>query len=272
MTPPAARLSPPNTDPTPIFELFRGAYATELLTAAVAHFDVFGRLASGPQDEEELRRELGLGQRAASVMLTALRAFGLLQRNDQGQAALTPLAEEHLVAGRPFHVGDYVQLAADNPGVLEIVERLRSGRPAGAAQQAGAAFIYREGIESAMEQEDSARRLTLALAGRARNVAPVLAERLTLAGSECLLDVGGGTGLYSIALLQRHPSLRAIVWDRPEVLKVAAQFAADYAVADRMRLLPGDMFSDPVPLADVMCPNAARWSGAVRRRFRLAAD
>ena len=32
-------------DPTPIFELFRGNYATELLTAAVAHFQLFERLA-----------------------------------------------------------------------------------------------------------------------------------------------------------------------------------------------------------------------------------
>jgi len=31
-------LDVPATDPTPIFELFRGSYATELLTAAVAHF------------------------------------------------------------------------------------------------------------------------------------------------------------------------------------------------------------------------------------------
>jgi hypothetical protein len=33
----------PATDPTPIFELYRGNLASELLTAAVAHFNVFGR-------------------------------------------------------------------------------------------------------------------------------------------------------------------------------------------------------------------------------------
>ena len=35
----------PQIDPTPIFEHFRGSYATELLTAAVTGFDVFNRLA-----------------------------------------------------------------------------------------------------------------------------------------------------------------------------------------------------------------------------------
>ena len=63
--------------------------------------------------------------------------------------------------------------AADSPGVIEMVERLRTNRPAGAAaDEAGAAFIFKEGIESAMEAEESARSLTMALAGRARNVAP----------------------------------------------------------------------------------------------------
>ncbi len=108
-----------------------------------------------------------------------------------------------------------------------MVERLRTNRPAGMKpEEAGAAFIYREGVASAMEKEAEARRLTLALAGRARNVAPVLAERLPLAEARVLLDVGGGTGLFSIACLRKNPELRAIVWDRPEVLKVAAEMAA----------------------------------------------
>ena len=83
-----------------------------------------------------------------------------------------------------------------------------------------------------MEQEASARRLTLALAGRAKNVAPVLAERLNL-NQGTLLDVGGGTGIYSVACLLRNPLLKAIVLDRREVLKVASEFATQYGVADR---------------------------------------
>ena len=44
---------PPTVDPTPIFEIFRGSYATELLTAAVAHFNLFGRLAQEPLTSSE---------------------------------------------------------------------------------------------------------------------------------------------------------------------------------------------------------------------------
>jgi hypothetical protein len=245
----AQPLSSPSTDPTPIFELFRGSYATELLTAAVSHFNVFGLLADRPRTEHELRVTLKLEERPAVVMFTALRAMGLLCRDGRGTLDLSPMAREHLVPGGPFDVGGYIGLAARSPGVREMVNRLRSNHPAtsGPATEEGVAFVYRDGIDSAMEREDSARELTFSLAGRARNVAPVLAERFPLPGCRRLLDVGGGSGLYSIAYLQRHPELTAIIWDRPEVLKVAHELAESHGVADRLECHSGDMFTDPVP-------------------------
>ena len=247
-------LSSPTTNPTPIFEFFRGAYATELLTAAVAHFSVFKILAEQPQTLDELASQLNLASRPANVLITALKAMQLLEQDDQQRLQLTPLALEHLVPGNPFDVSGYVGLAAEAPGVLEMVRRLRTNQPAGAEAPAhpstpakGTAFIYREGVESAMEQTDSARGLTLSLAGRARNVAPKLAEVADLASAHCLLDVGGGSGIYAIACLLQQPNLRAQVWDRPEVLRVAAEFAQQYGVADRLECLPGDMFSDEIP-------------------------
>jgi hypothetical protein len=243
-------LTAPQLDPTSLFEIYRGNYGTELLTAAVAHFRVFAHFADGPVQSDELRRLLGLAERPFTVLLTALRAFGLVIDDGPGAVDLAEQAREHLLPGSPFDVSDYVGLAAESPGVLAMVERLRTNRPAGAGpEQSGAAFIYREGLESAMEQEQQARHLTLALAGRARNVAPVLAERVPLSGARLLLDVGGGTGIYSIAFLQKYPGLRAIVWDRPEVLKVAREMAAAYGVGDRLECRPGDMFADPAPAA-----------------------
>ena len=134
-----------------------------------------------------------------------------------------------------------------------MVERLKTNSPAGADTDSGAAFIYRDGIASAMEAEESARHFTMALAGRARNVAPVLAENVPMGEAKLLVDVGGGTGIYSFALLHRNPHLRAVIVDRPEVLRIAEELAVEYDVADRVEFSPGDMFSDPLPAdADVV--------------------
>ncbi len=243
-------LTAPAIDPTPIFEFFRGSYATELLTAAVAHFNVFGELSQHALTPSELGRTLGLVERPTVVLVTALRAFGLLSTDAQGRLRLTDLAREHLLPGGAFDVGDYIGLAANSPGVLEMVERLRTNRPA--EHGAGVAFIYRDGVRSAMENEAAARHFTLALAGRARNVAPILAENIPLSDARVLVDVAGGSGIYSIALLQKNPHLRAIVLDRPEVLKVAQEMASSQGVVDRLSVVAGDMFRDPIPRADVI--------------------
>lgn len=240
----------PQTDPTTIFEHFRGSHATELLTAAVAHLNVFGILAAGPLGRDDFIARLELSDRAFVVLTTALRAMGLLSVDGAGRFLPTPLAREHLTPGANFDVSAYIGLAAQSPGVLAMVERLRTSRPAGAEPaegEPGTAFIYREGTESAMEREASARFLTLSLAGRARNVAPHLARKYPLDGVKRLLDVGGGSGIYAVAYLEAHPLLRAVVWDRPEVLKVAREMAESFGVADRLETVPGDMFADPVP-------------------------
>ena len=243
----------PPLDPTAIFELFRGGHATELLTASVAHFNVFGQLAEHSLSGEELRARLGLEARPSVVLFTALKAFGLIVADNAGVLSLTDLARHHLVPGAEFDVGDYVGLAAQSPGVLDMVERLRTNTPAGANSDSGAAFIYRDGIASAMEAEESARHFTLALAGRAKNVAPVLAEKVPLDDARLLVDVGGGTGIYSFALLQQNPNLRAVIVDRPEVLRIAEKLASEYGVADRADFLRADMFADPPPAdADVV--------------------
>ncbi|WP_083809208.1 methyltransferase [Pedosphaera parvula] len=258
--PKLSALNPPQYDPSTIFEVYRGMFGSQLLTAAIAHFRVFEQFESGPLSFAALREKLGLELRPATVLVTGLRAFGLLLPADgvafthghEGSFIPSPIALEHLRESSYFDISGYLGLAAQDPGVLAMVERLRTNRPAGLKQdEAGAAFIFRKDLASAMETESAARHLTLSLAGRAKNVAPSLAATVPLSNAQHLLDIGGGSGIYAIACLQKNPHLRATVLDRPEVLKVAAEFAQAYGVTDRLNLQPHDMWSDPFPAADV---------------------
>ena len=203
---PLSTLDLPTTDPTSIFEYYRGNYGAELLTAAVAHFDVFRRLADHAKPWNELQAELGLAERPMVVLLTALRAMKLVDLDAQRQLFLTPMSREHLTGG-PFDVSNYLRLSADSAGVRNMIERLTSNAPSTAAPQDDSTpWIFKEGTNSAMDQESMARHFTLALAGRAKNVAPYLAERIELAEAKLLVDVGGGSGIYAIACLQKYPS------------------------------------------------------------------
>jgi hypothetical protein len=247
MMPALSALTFPAVDSSPIFDHFRGAYATELLAAGAQHFRIFERLAERPLAADELGRTVGLASRPLVVLTTALRAMGLLVVDSAKRFELTPLAREYLLPGQPFYMGDYFSRASTTAGILEMVERLRTNRPADDIEVGGAQYLFREGLDSAMDDDAAARRLTLALAGRAKIVAPALAANVPLPDAKLLVDVGGGSAIYSIALVQKNPHLRAIVWDRPAVLKVAQEMIKAYGVADRMQCVPGDMFTDPAP-------------------------
>ena len=202
-----AMLGFPRSDPTPIFDAFRGNYSTELLTAAVTHFRLFERLKEGPHSFAALRAACGLGERGAHVLVTAMRAMNLLTRNANGELELSEQSREHLIPGTPFDVSGYIGLAADSVGVKEMIERLCTNTPAGAQDQTkGAAFIYREGIESAMESEASARHLTMMLAGRARNCAPALPHPPQVSCSELPLATAFMTLVHTTFVVLRGTS------------------------------------------------------------------
>jgi SAM-dependent methyltransferase len=246
-------LAPPSIDPTPLFDLVRGNFATELLAAAACHFDLFTKLDQRSQTREQLAETLGISLRAVHVLVTAMAAMGTLTMGAEGKLLVTPLGRMHLIPGRTFDMTGYIGLVSQTPGVLEMVARLKSSRPTGSDDPGqGAAFIARDGLTSAMDRDDDARRLTLSLAGRARIVAPALAERMDLAKTTSILDVAGGSGLYSIALLKKFPKLTATVFDREPVLKVAQEFAERHGVSDRLKCVAGDMFRDPWPACDAV--------------------
>ncbi len=60
-----------------------------------------------------------------------------------------------------------------------------------------------------------------------------------------MLDLGGGHGLYSIALCQKNPALNAVVFDLPPVTGATQDFIKKYR-ADRVSVMPGDFFNDPI--------------------------
>ena len=98
-------ISPPPTDPSPLFALFRSNYAMELLVAAVAHFHLFERFDNRAVSYSELKSQLGLTDRAARVFLTGLRSLGLLDATPAGDFLLPEVVRHHLVPGGDFYIG-----------------------------------------------------------------------------------------------------------------------------------------------------------------------
>jgi cyclopropane fatty-acyl-phospholipid synthase-like methyltransferase len=87
------------------------------------------------------------------------------------------------------------------------------------------------------------RAFVLAMHERARGIGSVLPHIVDLRGRRRLLDVGGGPGTYSVALVQQTPGLTATVLDVPGVLEVTRELVDASGFGDRVTLMPGDYLS-----------------------------
>jgi ubiquinone/menaquinone biosynthesis C-methylase UbiE len=74
-----------------------------------------------------------------------------------------------------------------------------------------------------------------------------IAGSLDLRGYGKLLDIGGGSGTYTIAFLRRNPELKAVLFDLKDVIPIAKERFSSEGFVDRVELVAGDFYSDELP-------------------------
>ena len=102
-------------------------------------------------------------------------------------------------------------------------------------------------VDQMGEDPERARRFTRMLYELHEPLSKQLAESLDLSGVTRLMDLGGGSGVVSLALLRRYPDLTSVVVDIPNVCAAGREIAADYPLADRITFHPADFLSDDLP-------------------------
>jgi cyclopropane fatty-acyl-phospholipid synthase-like methyltransferase len=96
-----------------------------------------------------------------------------------------------------------------------------------------------------MEREDFAASFTAAMDCRGILLGPALAKKLDLSAHTAVLDIAGGSGIYACAIKARHPHVKATVFERPPVDRIARECIAKQGV--EVGVMAGDMFKDALP-------------------------
>jgi cyclopropane fatty-acyl-phospholipid synthase-like methyltransferase len=78
-------------------------------------------------------------------------------------------------------------------------------------------------------------------------LAEELAGLLDMSGVERILDLGGGSGVLSLALLEKYPGLQATVVDLANVCETGRKIAAERSLAERITYHPADFLQDELP-------------------------
>ena len=104
----------------------------------------------------------------------------------------------------------------------------------------------RLGMYADLTVED-ARKYHRATASVGRGAGRRFARQVDLAGRRRLLDLGGGSGAYSIEACLAHDQLTAVVFDLPPVAVVCREYLDAAGVSDRVEAVGGDFTADPLP-------------------------
>jgi len=211
--------------------LASGFMAAKHLFAA-NELGLFEALADSRATIDDLAARTGLTRRAARISADAMVALGLLER--QGDTYGNGETADAFLAGRgPADLRPFLRFwdKISYPAWQSLAEALGSGPPT---------EIFE--LDDTLQEIASAG-IDAILAGPAS----ALPQVYDFSGHPRLLDVGGGTGSWSIAIAQRNLNLRATVLDLPVVVNLARERIAAAGLEARVEAVVGNAMNEPLP-------------------------
>lgn len=217
--------------PDELTQTIRGFQESRVMLTAI-ELDLFTAVGQGSA-APEVAGKLGTDPRATEMLLNALVALGMLTKRNT-IFRNTPVAARYFVEG-----------SADNarPGLLHTAHLWARWSTLTECVRAGTAVMRKEVAERGEEWTEA---FIAAMHRNARERAPLVVQALGTEGVKRMLDVGGGSGAYSIAFAQANEKLQADLLDLPEVLPIAQRHIEQAGLSGRVKTRAGDLRAGPL--------------------------
>lgn len=216
-----------------ILELGRNFMASRVFLTG-AELDLYSLLASKPLSVDEVAAEKKADKRGMTIMLDALASLGLLIKNNekyQTEMSIAPL----LTSNSPNSV---LPVALHMCTLWQTWSRVTDvvlGKPPAKMKEQGALA------------KDHIKAFIGAMHMAALRNAPEVVRAINPGNARRLLDVGGGSGAYTLAFLSAAPDMRATLFDLPDVIKMARERIQAAGMLDRVTLKEGDFYREELP-------------------------
>ncbi len=218
--------------PDDFMETVRGYQASRIVLSAI-ELDIFSaieRLAERAS-ADAVAQSTGCDPRGVELLLNALAALNLVSKRAH-VFANAPLAKRYLVAGA---ADDARASLRHNLSLWKtwstLTERIKSGRVVTWQDMGSRDDDWTVPFIAAMHRNAALR-------------APLVVRTVGTSGVARLLDVGGGSGAYSIAFAQQDPGLTADILDLQSVTQIAESHIAEAGLVDRIHTRVGDLSKD----------------------------
>ena len=243
----------PLEDVREISALTYGFIASKALFAAV-ELDLFTKIAGGADTLSGIADATGIAANRARTLLTTLKTVGLITEQD-GRFANAPATATYLVAGGRGDFREYVRVVNGGflyEGLRHLDQALRGKR----------IFPDKGFYEGIVYSEGGVGGPAFSAAQHAGSLGParLLAKRIDLGWARTLLDVGGGSGAYTLAFLKQNPKLQATILDFPETVSTSTRYALEAGMSDRVRHVAGNAITTEWPADQDVVLMSYLWS------------
>jgi hypothetical protein len=228
-----------------LLAVVRGYERSRALTVA-AELGIADLLQDGPRDADELAAATGTHAPTLYRLLRALASIGIFAEGAGRRFALNPMGD-YLRRDHPLSVDPATRMfGADYEWRAwgELAHSVRTGE--NAAEYALGCDVW----EHRRRHPEYGTVFDAAMRTFSRETSAAVLAAHDFGRYGVIADIGGGTGAVLAAMLTAHPSVRGILFDQPHVVAGADPVLRAAAVADRVRVVPGDFFAEVPAGAD----------------------
>ncbi len=212
--------------PEDLDNLIRGYWPSRVMLTAL-ELDLFTAVGDGASAEVVAGR-LKTNPRATEMLLNAVASLQLLQKTGGTFRNTAASARFFVEASKDNARGGLLHMANIWHNWSNLTECVRQGTSIKTAKPAG----------------DWTRNFIAAMDRIANERARHLLKALGSKGIRRILDLGGGSGAYSIALARAIPGAQAEILDIQEVVPLTEDYVRKAGFADRIKVRAGDMLGD----------------------------
>lgn len=229
------------SSPNQLLLFIHGHWIAASIATAVFH-SVFTHIEKGCRKYQNIAKKAGLNQRGTRALLDSLVGIGVLIYKN-GNYYNSREASEYLIENKPLFLGNLSTSLFLSGGVLNMWTMLPKVCGSRKNPLNNAKMPVR--FDRYQYKHDLIVGIEPMTIQAARETADFL--NFSKRGPVSLLDIGGGSGIFSATLLQKNSRAQAIQVDFPSVNKIAKKKAKEMGVSCQFKTVNGRFEDTTLP-------------------------
>ncbi len=207
------------------------SFQTSRIILTSIELQLYNALEPEARTSEETSKILLTDARATDRLMNVLCSLNLLEKKD-GKFSNSAFSSRYLVKGKRDYISNMLHAINLWESWSGLTDAVKNGRPAEKFYETRK-FDWLENLIEAMHY-------------RGMKQADEDIGKIDLSGVNSVLDLGGGSGAFSIGFANAKNDLNAVVFDLPNVTALTEKYIAEAGLSHRIKTLSGNYLLDDI--------------------------